>query len=121
MQTTTTDSPVLPIAQLEQLRAIAPDRIDWVFEQTAKEADFRRSEIRRTNTLKFTSHIVTLLVALLAVAAVLGTTVYGMRIGQTAVAISLATATVVSLAAVFINANKQSDAKTRRKSGGASN
>lgn len=37
MQTTTTDAPVLPIAQLAQLRQIAPDRVDWLFDETSRE------------------------------------------------------------------------------------
>jgi hypothetical protein len=30
---------------------LLPDRVEWVFEQTEKEAEFRRKEARRVNTL----------------------------------------------------------------------
>ena len=39
---TTTDSPLL--------KELAPNRIEWVFDQTEKEADHRRNENRRVNT-----------------------------------------------------------------------
>ena len=43
-----TDSPILPVPQLEQLHAFRPDLVDWVKEQTEKEAAFRRT---RTETV----------------------------------------------------------------------
>lgn len=52
-----TDAPVLPIAQLEKLKDIYPERIDWVFEETTKEGNFRRSEIVRVNTFTFIERI----------------------------------------------------------------
>lgn len=48
-----TDSPVLPVAQIEQLHHFRPDRVDWVFDQTRIEAEHRRSETRRINTFTF--------------------------------------------------------------------
>lgn len=46
-----TDAPVIPMAQLAQLKEIHPQRVDWVFEQADVEGAFRRSETRRVNTL----------------------------------------------------------------------
>jgi len=52
-----TDAPILPIAQLEKLKEIAPDRVSWVFDETAKEGNFRRDETKRVNTLVFTERL----------------------------------------------------------------
>ncbi|GMV28284.1 MAG: hypothetical protein AMXMBFR59_04090 [Rhodanobacteraceae bacterium] len=50
---TSTDAPILPIAQIERLKEIAPDRVDWLFDETSKEGNFRRGENRRINTLVY--------------------------------------------------------------------
>ena len=52
-----TDAPVLPIAQIEKLKEIHPERVDWVFEETTKEGDFRRKEIVRVNGFTFVERI----------------------------------------------------------------
>ena len=51
------DSPILPMAQIERLHAICPEKVPWVFEETSKEGNFRRSETTRINTLVFTERI----------------------------------------------------------------
>ena len=65
LHSTTTDSPILPIEQIERLKQIAPDRVDWVFEQTTLESTSRRSERKRINTLIFAERILGLVFALL--------------------------------------------------------
>jgi uncharacterized membrane protein len=52
-----TDSPVLPIAQIQRLKEIHPERVDWVFEETSKESTFRRNEVARVNTFTFIERI----------------------------------------------------------------
>lgn len=47
------DAPLIPIAGIERLHAIRPDRVDWVFEQTQIEAEARRAEQRRINNFIF--------------------------------------------------------------------
>lgn len=54
----TTDSPILPIAQIERLQAVLPDRVPWVFDETTKEAESRRREDKRVNTFIFVERIV---------------------------------------------------------------
>ena len=49
VQRTTTDAPLLPIAQLERMHAIDPKLVDWMMVETAKESDARRAETRRIN------------------------------------------------------------------------
>ena len=48
-----TDSPILPVAQIEQLHQFRPARVDWIFEQTQAEAEYRRTESHRVNTFIF--------------------------------------------------------------------
>jgi hypothetical protein len=52
-----TDAPIIPIGALERLHEIRPDKVDWVFEQSAMEAQARRNEQRRVNTLEFLAGI----------------------------------------------------------------
>jgi uncharacterized membrane protein len=48
-----TDSPVIPVAQMERLHQFKPEAVDWVIRQTQIEAEHRRSEDRRINTYVF--------------------------------------------------------------------
>lgn len=41
LSSTTTDSPLLPIEQIDRLREIAPGRVEWVFDQTQIESEIR--------------------------------------------------------------------------------
>lgn len=54
---TTTDSPILPAVNLQQLQQIDPKLVTWVVEQTEKEANFRRGETRRINSFIFAERI----------------------------------------------------------------
>lgn len=53
-----TDSPIIPVAQLERLYQFKPDAVDWVINQTQIEAEYRRTEGKRINTLTFIERIV---------------------------------------------------------------
>lgn len=48
-----TDSPILPVPQLEQLQRFKPEAVEWVLRQTQIEAETRRQETHRINTLVF--------------------------------------------------------------------
>lgn len=50
---TTTDSPILPAANLQQLKLIDPKLVDWVIEQTELEAKSRRKLNERINLFIF--------------------------------------------------------------------
>lgn len=52
-----TDSPLLPVGQIERLQHVAPDRVDWVFKQTEIEAEERRSLSRRQTNFIFAERI----------------------------------------------------------------
>jgi uncharacterized membrane protein len=60
-----TDSPILPVAQLEQLQTFKPDAVDWVIQQTQIEAEHRRSENKRVNTFVFVERLIGQIFALL--------------------------------------------------------
>lgn len=57
VQHTSTDSPILPAANLLQLQQIDPTLVQWVVKQTEIEADHRRSENSRVNTYIFVERI----------------------------------------------------------------
>ena len=73
---TTTDSPLLPVEQIEKLHAIDPSRVAWVFEQTEIEAAYRRQEKSRLNTLIFTERLLSLFSALIIVLVAFGLATY---------------------------------------------
>lgn len=57
IHTQETDSPILPVAQLEQLHQFRPDLVDFVVEQTKAEAEHRRKQSNRINTFVFVEHL----------------------------------------------------------------
>lgn len=76
VQQTATDSPLLPAANLQQLAAIDPKLVDWVVEQTQKEAEFRRGEVHRTNNFVFVERIAGICAAVILALTGLGVVVY---------------------------------------------
>ena len=116
MQTSTTDAPLLPIAQLIQLKQIAPERLAWVFEETTKEAEFRRRELRRINTLVFCKHLSSLGAGLLAVAGGIGASLYCASIHESLTAATFATTTIGVLAWAFLGNRKAEGATDNTRS-----
>lgn len=57
VQHTSTDSPILPAANLEQLYRIDPSLVQFVVEQTKQEAEHRRAMQKKTNFYIFTERI----------------------------------------------------------------
>lgn len=51
-----TDSPIIPVAQLERLHQFKPEAVDWVIQQTQIEAEHRRAQDQRINTYVFIEH-----------------------------------------------------------------
>lgn len=102
VSSTTTDSPILPIEQIERLKALAPERVDWVFEQTELESNHRRSENKRVNTLVFVERLLGLLFALGIALAGLSSAVYLALHGHEITASVIGGATLASMVASFI-------------------
>jgi hypothetical protein len=63
VQDNQSDAPTFPIAAIERLHKIRPDRVDWVFDQTEAEAQSRRSEQHRINAFIFYERIAALFIA----------------------------------------------------------
>lgn len=97
-----TDAPLLPVAHLEKLQEILPEKVDWVFEQTKTEGEFRRTEQRRINTFVFIERIVSIVSGLVIGALALGTSAYLALHGSEAVAAVIGGTTVVGLVTVFV-------------------
>lgn len=96
------DAPLLPIAGIERLHAIRPDRVDWVFEQTQIEAETRRKEQCRINTLVFIERMAGLVAsAAIGVCGIVGGIYAGLQGHETLGGI-IATATIATLAVAFL-------------------
>lgn len=97
-----TDSPIIPVAQLERLSQFKPEAVDWVISQTQIEAEHRRSENRRLNTLVFAERVLGQICALLIGLAGIGGGAYVAVNGHPATGGTIATAAITGLAVVFL-------------------
>ncbi|HLF97040.1 MAG TPA: hypothetical protein VI457_07850 [Methylococcaceae bacterium] len=101
-----TDSPVLPVAQIEQLHHFRPDRVDWVFDQTRIEAEHRRSETKRINTFTFVERLLGQIFALLIGLAGIVGGVYTAINNQPWAGGTIASLAITGLAAVFLTGRR---------------
>ena len=106
---TETDSPVLPVAQLEKLHEFRPDLVDWVRDETTKESQYRRDEIRRVNWFVFVERVLSQLFGLLIGLAGLGAAVYLGVNGQPWAGSVLGGSTVVALVYAFVRGKDTPD------------
>lgn len=97
-----TDSPIIPVAQLEHLNSFKPDAVDWVIQQTQIEAEDRRAENKRINTFVFIERIVGQVFALLIGLAGIGGGAYVAVSGQAWAGAMIASVAIGGLAAVFL-------------------
>ena len=110
MSSTTTDSPLLPIEQIERLQQLVPQRVEWVFDQTQIESESRRTEMKRINTMVFIERMAGLVFALVIAIIGLGAAVYLAMSNHETTASIIGGTTLVGLVAAFI-AGKKSDNK----------
>jgi hypothetical protein len=101
-----TDSPVLPVAQLEQLHAFRPDLVDWVKDQTEQEAISRRERRNRVDMFILIERLSGLVAGLLISCVGIGAAVYLALSGQPAVASVIGGGTLVGLVAVLVQGKK---------------
>lgn len=106
-----TDSPVLPVAQIERLHQIRPDRVDWVFDQTEAESNFRRTETKRINTLVFIQRMASIASGLVIGCVGLGVATYLAINGKEWVGGVIGGTTVVGLVSAFLIGSRKSPAK----------
>jgi hypothetical protein len=97
-----TDAPLLPMVQIERLKEILPDKVDWVFEQAKAEGDFRRSETSRVNWFKFIDRMAGIVSGFLIGVIGLGVAAYLSMHGHDTVAGIIGGTTVVGLVSVFV-------------------
>lgn len=101
------DSPILPVEQLEGLRRIKPDAVDWVIQQTQIEAEHRREETIRVNNLIFVEHLLAQATALIiGVAGIWGGSWVAVN-GQPWFGFAIAAVVVIALAIVQLSASKK--------------
>ncbi len=101
------DSPILPVEQLEGLRKIKPDAVDWVIQQTELEAEHRRTETKRVNDLIFTEHLLSQISALIiGVAGIWGGSWVAVN-GQPWFGFAIAAVVVVALAVVQLSVGRK--------------
>lgn len=97
-----TDSPILPVAQIEKLQQFRPDLVDWVIAQTEAESNHRRSQTNQTNAYIFKEHIVGMLSAALLGTIGLGGAVYCVIKGHDTAGASLGALMIGTLAVAFL-------------------
>jgi hypothetical protein len=103
-----TDSPVLPVAQLEQLHAFRPDLVDWVKDQTEQEAVSRRERRNRVDMFILIERLSGLVAGLIISCVGIGAAVYLALNGQPTVASVIGGGTLVGLVAVLVQGKKTS-------------
>lgn len=97
-----TDSPLLPIAQIEQLSQFAPERVQWVFDQTQIEAEHRRAHLQRTSTQVFVERILGQVIAGSLCAGAFYTAYVTAMAGHDLVAAAALSTAVMGLAGTFL-------------------
>lgn len=100
-----TDSPILPVAQLEHLHQFRPDLVDFVIQQTEKEAAHRRIQDGRVNIFIFIERLLGQLFAIAVAALGVGGGIYAGLNGQPVLGGTISTVTIGTLAVAFIQRN----------------
>ena len=100
-----TDSPVLPIPQLERLHEFRPDLVDFVIEQTKQEATHRRVREKRIDIFVLIERVLGQLLALLLAGLGIGGGTYAGMHGLEALSITIITVTIGTLAVAFVTRN----------------
>jgi len=96
------DSPILPIAQLEQLNSFKPEAVELVINQTQIEAEHRRKETLRLNTFVLIERIIGQVFALIIGVTGIISGSYVAISGQAWAGGTIATASLTGLAAIFL-------------------
>lgn len=96
------DSPVLPVPQLEQLHNFRPDLVDWVKTATEEEAAHRRARTNRVDTFILIERLSGLVFgAVIAVLGLLIAAYVGLH-GQPALGMVLGGGTLVGIVTVLV-------------------
>lgn len=98
-----TDAPLIPIAQIERLHQFAPGRVQWVFDQTEREAEHRRARLERLDTMVFVERMAGQAAAILVCAGALVAAYMLGQAGREIAAAAIGTTAVVGLATAFLS------------------
>jgi hypothetical protein len=104
------------MAQIERLKELLPDKVDWVFEQAAEEGRFRRAETRRVNTLVAIERLGSMLSGLIIGCVSLGVAAYLAMNRHDWVAGVIGGTTVVGLVSAFVIGQKKPPAQPQSPS-----
>ncbi len=118
VQHTTTDSPILPAANLEHLQRIDPsgELVRWVVVQTEEEAKYRRQENTRVNRYIFTERIAGIALGALVAIVGLGLATYLAISGHDAVAGVIGGATLLGIVSVLVTRRKDAAPESEKSS-----
>ncbi len=97
-----TDSPIIPVLQLEHLQRFKPEAVDWVIQQTQVEAEYRRAEQKRVNSLVFTERTLGQIFALVIGLAGISGGAYVALQNQPWAGATIASVAITGLAVVFL-------------------
>jgi hypothetical protein len=100
------DSPLLPVAQLERLHGFRPDLVDWVIENTREEAVARRKRTARVDAFVLIERVGGLVAGFLIAFAGIVAAAYLAINGQPWVAAVLGGGTLVSIVTVLVTGRK---------------
>ena len=97
-----TDSPIIPVEQLERLHSFRPDRVDWVLQQTEIEAKHRRAQENRVNSfIRAERRLGQVCALLIGLAGIIGGSFVAIQ-GQPWAGGAIASLAITGLAAVFL-------------------
>lgn len=100
-----TDSPVLPVPQLERLHEFRPDLVDFVIAQTELEAKHRRIREKRVDVFVFIERMLGQISALILAVLGIGGGLYAGLNGLEWIGITIITVTIGTLAVAFVTRN----------------
>jgi hypothetical protein len=103
-----TDSPILPVAQLEQLHQFRPDLVDWVKNQTEAEAIHRRARENRVDLFILIERMGGLVAGTMIAGVGLAIAAYVGLHGQPVLAGVLGGGTLVGIVAVLVTGKQRS-------------
>lgn len=115
VQHTSTDSPILPAANLLQLHQIDPSLVDFVVAETGKEAAHRRKQDARINTFIFCEKLSGVLIGGALAFFVFALGGYLILHGHDTAGVTICGAGLVSIVALFVNRQNNMTEQTKTK------
>lgn len=103
VQHTSTDSPILPAASLAQLKEIDPSLVNFVVDETAKEAAHRRKQESRINVFILVEKLSGVLIGGLLAFFVFGLGGYLILKGHDTAGVAICGAGLAAIVALFVN------------------